>query len=305
MERRDIVSRLASGKRLVLDGGTGSELQRRGVNVSKGVTPDGQLGAWSATALGDAPEVVQAIHEDYLRAGADIVTTNSFWTDRIRLAMVGLSHRAEEYTRLAARLAREARDRLAPGAYVAGSIAPPSSRGLAEIFAEQSRTLADAGVDVILFEYVGRIADCVTAVKAAADSGLPIFLGVRHVTEEGTMQYGESFQDLATALKGLRVDAVLLMCSKPEAISASLPRLRRAFDGPIGAYANIGYHRAPHAPSYPERQWHVIEDQGYPPPRYAQFAREWLGMGAQIIGGCCATTPQHIAAIAPVVKAAR
>lgn len=302
MERRDIVSRLASGERLVLDGGTGSELQRRGVNVSKGVTPDGQLGAWSATALGDAPEVVRAVHEDYLRAGADIVTTNSFWTDRIRLGMVGLSDRAEEYTRLAARLAREARDRLAPSAYVAGSIAPPSSRGLAEIFAEQSHTLADAGVDVILFEYVGRIADCVTAVEAASDTGLPIFLGVRHVTEEGTMQYGESFEDLASALKGRRVDAVLLMCSKPEAISASLPRLRGAFDIPIGAYANIGYHRAPHAPSYPERQWHVIEDQDYPPPRYAQFAREWLGMGANIVGGCCATTPQHIAAISPIVK---
>ncbi len=302
MERRDIVSRLASGERLVLDGGTGSELQRRGVNVSKGVTPDGQLGAWSATALGDAPEVVRAIHEDYLRAGADIVTTNSFWTDRIRLAMVGLSDKAEEYTRLAARLAREARDSLAPSAYVAGSIAPPSSRELAEIFAEQSRTLADAGVDVILFEYVGRIADCVTAVKAASDTGLPIFLGVRHVTEEGTMQYGESFEDLAAALQGLRVDAVLLMCSKPEAISASLTRLRQAFDGPIGCYANIGYHRAPHAPSYPERQWHVIEGQDYPPPRYAQFAREWLGMGANIVGGCCATTPQHIAAVAPVVK---
>jgi S-methylmethionine-dependent homocysteine/selenocysteine methylase len=302
MNRRDIISRLAGGERFVLDGATGSELQRRGVNVSKGITAEGGLGAWSATAMGEAPEVVREVHEDYFRVGADIVTTNSFWTDRIRLGMAGLSHKAEEYTRLAAKIACDARDRLNPEAFVAGSIAPPANEGLEEIFAEQSATLADAGVDIILFEYVGRVADCAAAVEAASSTGLPIFLGIRHVTLEGTMQYGEKLEDLASALRGRKVDAILTMCSQPEAISATLPGLRKAFDGPIGAYANIGYRRAPHAPSYPERQWHVIQNENYPPARYVQFAREWLDMGAQIIGGCCATTPEHIALLPPVVK---
>jgi S-methylmethionine-dependent homocysteine/selenocysteine methylase len=303
MSRPDITSRLAAGERLLLDGATGSELQRRGVNVSLGVTAEGGLGVWSAAALEDAPEVVRGVHEDYLREGADIITTNSFWTNRTRLGMIGRADKAPEYTRLAAEIAAEARDRLNPAAYVAGSMAPPGLDGdLRQEFREQSAVLADAGVDLLLLEYVGPVADCVAAVEAVAPTGLPVFLGIRHVRPDGTLQTGETTAQLAEALRGRRVDAILTMCSQPEAISATLPGLRRAFPGPIGAYANIGYNRAPQPPSYPERQWHVIETDDYPPVRYAEFAREWLAMGAQIVGGCCATTPEHIAAVRPVVK---
>src|SRR5205823_6078926 len=120
MARRDIRQRLANGERLLLDGATGSELERRGVNVAKGVTPEGGLGAWSATAMGDAPEMVRAVHEDYLRLGADIITTNSYNTNRGILGIVGLADKMEEYTRLSVEIAKEARDRLAPDAYIAG-----------------------------------------------------------------------------------------------------------------------------------------------------------------------------------------
>ena len=302
MNRDDIQSRLTKGDRLLLDGATGSELQRRGVNVSKGVTSEGGLGAWSATAMGDAPELVREVHEDYLREGADIITTNSFWTNRERLGMVGLADKMEEYTHLAAEIACEARDRLNPQAYVAGSMAPPGGGDLTKEFTDQSAVLAAAGVDVILLEYVGAVADCVLAVQAVSGTGLPIFLGLKHVTLEGTNSAGETFEKLADALEGHKVDAVLPMCSRPEEISASLPKLRAAFDGPVGAYANIGYNQAAGRPEFPKRQWHVIETDDYPPDRYAEFARAWLDMGAQIIGGCCATGPEHIAAIRPVVK---
>src|SRR5262245_1987616 len=93
--------------------------------------------------------------------------------------------------------------------------------------------------------------------------------------------------------------------SPPAAISATLPALRAAFDGSIGAYANIGYRRGPEPPRYPERQYHVIEIGENTPERYAAYAREWLAMGAQIVGGCCATKPDHIAAMAPVVQRAK
>src|SRR5262249_19284600 len=93
MARPDPRDRLARGDRLRLDGATGSELQRRGINVSRGVSAEGALGAWSGTAMEDAPAVVRAIHEDYLRVGAEVVTTNSYNTNRGQLARVGLAHR--------------------------------------------------------------------------------------------------------------------------------------------------------------------------------------------------------------------
>ncbi len=316
MARPDILARLKREDGLLLDGATGSELQRRGVDVSKGSSVDGGLGAWSATAMEDAPEVVRAVHEDYLRLGADVITANSYNTNRGQLARVGLAHRMEEFSRLAVEIAREARDRLAPEAYVAGSIAPttrfPTGWDPARVapadelrreWSDQVAVLAAAGADLVLIESMSAIFQLLPAVEAAGKSGLPVFLGI-HARPEGTLTSGETMPELVAALKaeGRRVDAILLMCSPPPAISAALPGLRAAFAGPIGAYANIGYRRAPEPPRYPERQYHVIDLGENTPERYAEYGRQWRAMGAQIIGGCCATTPDHIAALASTVK---
>jgi len=309
LARQDFRERLATGKPLVLDGAMGSELQRRGVWVSHGATKD-KLGAWSATAMRDAPEVVREVHEDYFKAGADIATTNSFWTNSVKLGLVGLGDKAAEYTRLAGRLAVEARDRLRPGAYVAGGMAPPHG-GRAPVdpidlpreFAMQARALKEAGVDLLLVEYIGYVDDIVAAIEAVQPAGLPIMLGLRHITDEGDMQAGETFEQLVTALGPRKVDAILLMCSKPAAISAGLPRLRRAFAGPIGAYPNIGYTRASD-PLDEGHQWHGLDTESYTPRHLAEDGRTWLAMGAQILGGCCATTPDHIAALRKVVPGA-
>jgi len=304
MIRPGFCERLAAGERLLLDGATGSELQLRGVNVSKGVSDSGRLGAWSATAIGDAPDIVRAVHEDYLQAGADILTTNSFWTNSFKLGLVGLADRAEAYTRLAGKIAVQARDRVNPDALVAGGMAPPHG-GLEPVdpvdlpreFAMQARVLADAGVDLLLLEYIGYVDDCVAAVDAVAATGLPVVLGLRHVTPEGGMQAGESFEQLATALGGRRVDAILLMCTDPQTTTVCLARLRDAFAGPIGAYANIGYGQADPATRQPGQQFHKIDTGDCTPQRYAEYGRTWLDLGAQIIGGCCATRPAHIAAL--------
>ena len=126
---------------------------------------------------------------------------------------------------------------------------------------------------------------------------------VRHGTIDGTMQYGDSFADLASALDGHKVDAVLLMCTRPDPVSACLPKLRDAFDGPIGCYSNVGYYtRNPQFGASPTEAWHTIDTSKCPPERYAEYAREWKEMGAQIIGGCCAAGPEHIEAIRYVVK---
>ncbi len=311
MARQDFRARLAAGSPLVMDGAMGSELQRRGVWVSHGAT-DAALGAWSATAMRDAPEVVREVHDDYFKAGADIAITNSFWTNSVKLGLAGLADKAEAYTRLAAEIAVESRDRLRPGAYVAGGMAPPLG-GREEIgvdrehlpreFAMQARALKEGGADVILVEYMGHVDDVVAAVDAVSPTGLPVLVGLRHIRDDGAMQHGESYGQLVDALGDRQVDGILLMCSHPGAISAGLPLLRRAYDGAIGAYPNHGYGK--HSHKLDEgHQWHSLDTESYGPEDLAADARAWIAMGAQIVGGCCSTTPDHIVAVRRAVPEA-
>src|SRR2546426_8235748 len=149
MPSRKIMERLQAGEVLLMDGATGSELQRRGVNVSQGATKE-RPGSWSATANIDAPDIVRQVHEDYLRLGADLITSNNFWTSRPRLALAGLADQWERYTRAGAALALQARDAVNPEAYVAGGMAPPGEGDLRAEFLDQARGLAALGVDVML-----------------------------------------------------------------------------------------------------------------------------------------------------------
>ena len=307
MPAQGIMDRLASGRVLLMDGGTGSELQRRGVDTQLAMVDEKGniqgLYPWAATANLETPEVVQQVHADYLGAGAELIISNSFWTNRIRLEPVGLGDRWEEYARAAARLALQARDAGNPEAWVAGGLAPPTmmrqagrdasdvelmgEEALFESLAEEARTLADCGVDLILPEYVGYIDDCVVAVDACASTGLPVFLGVRNIQpENGTLRNGDSIESLVAALEGHDLAAILLMCSAPEGISAGLPALRKAFDGPIGGYPNIGYTGFPGTP--------LSRADQFTPAVLGEFAVRWRDMGAQAIGGCCGTGPEHI-----------
>jgi homocysteine S-methyltransferase len=129
-------------------------------------------------------------------------------------------------------------------------------------------------------------------------------IGIRHIAEDGRMQAGETYDELVAALGRREVAAILLMCSSPAAISAGLPKLRKAFSGPIGAYPNIGYRRSG-KPLGAEQQWHGLDTTTYAPANLAADGAAWLDMGAQIVGGCCATTPAHIAALRAVVPQIR
>jgi S-methylmethionine-dependent homocysteine/selenocysteine methylase len=326
-----IVDRLRRGDVLLMDGGTGTELHRRGVNISKGATVEKRptappqyasiqvpgvnyksvtgLGVWSAPANLEAPDVVRQVHLDYLNEGAEILITNTFYTTRAQLSRIGEGDRWEEYARRAVALAREARDRVNKEAYLAGGVAPPFSGNLKEELGNAARVLADAGVDFLLPEYFGGdtihetpIADCVAAVDACAQAGLPVFLGVCNVKESGTLLYGETFGELAKALEGHPLAGILLMCTQPPAVSACLPKLREAYKGPVGAYAELGYEENPKFGTSPGEQFFVIEGKEYTPEKYAEYAREWKRMGAQVIGGCCGTGPEHIRAVASAIK---
>ena len=326
MTTHSIVDRLRSGETLLLDGGTGSELQRRGADVLKDA--DDHLKAWSATANIEYADVVQQVHSDYLRVGADIIISNNFWTSPTRLARIGERDDWRKYATAAIRNAVHSRDAMRPEAYVAGGIAapglqkdPPTGQepvsdtqqlgveAYRKEWADHAKLLADEGADVILAEFVAFIEDGVVAVDACAEAGLPVFLGVREIRSDGTMRFEESLADLARALEGHPVDAIMIMCSNPENISVGLPILREAFTGPVGAYANLGYN--PTAPlrnrrmptnQKPGSGEDIFQNAEYYPSRMAEFAGTWKSMGAQIIGGCCGSGPEHISAMQPIVK---
>lgn len=282
MTASDIMTRLGNGERLMLDGATGTEIRRRSDEVNR----------QSATV--EDPDLVRQIHDDYLHAGADIITTNTFDSSRVAIERSGPSGATmEHYNRRAADIAREERDRLRPEGYVAGGIsiprgkqrAPgPGSKETWEDYRAQSEVLADAGVDLLLYEFIGYIADCEAAATAGDATGLPVFLGLRWVSAEGKMESGETFQELVKALDGVRVDAILAMCCNPPAATGALRKLREAFGGVIGAYPRVG---------------DVTGD--YTPEEFAGHASRWIDEGAQVVGGCCNTTPEHIAALVPLV----
>ena len=140
---------------------------------------------------------------------------------------------------------------------------------------------------------MGSVEDCVAAVDACSEVGLPLFLGVKHVNT-----HLADPEALVAGLGDRRVDAILPMCTEPGYISDRLPALRDAYDGVIGGYANIGYVEA--APE--DAQNRAIDWGENTPERYAEYGREWIDMGALIIGGCCASGPEHIEALRPIVK---
>jgi len=278
----DIMTRLKSGERLLLDGAMGSEIRLRSNEVDR----------QSATV--DDPELVREIHDDYLRAGADIITTNTFSSGRVLLETNGPPGATmEQYNRRATEIALKERDRLRPEGFVAAGVsiprgkqrAPgPGSKETWEDYRTQSAILADAGVNFMLYEFIGFVADCKAAAAAGTATGLPVFLGLRWVSAEGELESGESFEELIEALDGLRVDAILPMCCQPPAATGAVRKLRDVFGGVIGTYPRVGDFTG-----------------DYTPEEFADQARRWIDAGAQVGGGCCNTTPDHIAALEPLV----
>ena len=275
MSRQNILDRLRAGDVLVHDGATGTELEVRGIDCDSDV--------WSATANLEAPDVLRAIHEDYLSAGADIITANNFFTGPSALNRVGEGARWRDYSQAGLEIALAARDAINPNAYVAGGIYPADALG--REYTERARLLADGGADLILAEYLPSVIDCVGAARACAEVDLPLFLGLGGLDEDGNLADGTPVETLVSALQGHPIDCLLIMCTFPPAISKALPRLRDSFSGFIGAYPHGGGSKPYYRPEVP-----------------AEYAHTWKEMGAQVIGGCCGTGPSHIAALPSVVK---
>jgi homocysteine S-methyltransferase len=285
-----MIDALARGP-LVLDGATGTELTRRGVP-----TP---LPLWSGGALESHPDVVEQIHRDYVQAGADIVVANTFRTNVRTLRGAGRLEEGPNLNRVAVELARRA---AAGRAWVAASVAPledcyypervPDEAVLRAEHGRMAAWLKAARPDLIWIETMNTIREARAAAEAAADTALPFV--VSFVTREGgDLLSGESLEEAVAAVDAFAPLAIGLNCIPPKGVSANLPRLRRATQRPLAAYAHIGN-------PDPINGWSF--SQTIAPSVYAECAREWLDLGASIIGGCCGTTPEHIRAAAAILR---
>ena len=239
--------RLARGDVVILDGGTGTELERRGVPM------DGQ--AWSATANLTHPDVVRSVHEDYIRAGADVVITNTFATARCNLEAAGLGERVAEVNRRAVELAREARDRAAGArdVWVAGSMstmAPgaeparrPSVARLSAMLGEQADILARAGVDLIVLEMMRDVDYARGAVDVARATGLPVWVGFscRRAADGTVLMFGGvrddlRFEDVIAPVMARGGSLLGVMHSEIGDTGPALEVAKRLWKGPFAAY---------------------------------------------------------------------
>ena len=282
-------------KPTLLDGGMGQEIVNRGGK--------GAYGEWAVAALHENPDLVCEIHRDYILAGADVITTNTYGTTRVRMRHVGIEDRFEELLRVAGELACRARDAHGnQGTRIATSL-PPLEASYANEFAlsfdetaaqfAEMMDLLDPYVDIFLGETLSTSFEARAFMQAAAGRDKTSWLALT-VADHGStdMRGGESLEAVIESLGDFLPDALLVNCTTPDSVLASLPILRER-GLPFGAYAN-GFVEIP---DNWEEQGGVVQLSSradLPPETYAREAASWLEAGASIIGGCCEIGPAHI-----------
>lgn len=287
-----LACRLAQGPALLLDGATGTELERRGLDTG--------LPLWSARALIEAPREVAAIHASYVAVGAELLTANTFRTQRRTLSAAGLGDRCRALSALAIGLAREAAEAAGRPVWVAGSSptledcyhperVPDAATCLRE-HEDHATALADGGADCILIETMNSIREATAASQAAAATGLPFFVSFV-CWEKGQLLSREPLREACETIGAYSPLAILVNCLPPSAVAACIPELQRT-GKPFGVYANLG---GPLAGSP------GLRTEDCTPAEFASHAERWLDAGARLLGGCCGTTPAHIAAVAEML----
>ena len=282
-----------SSRVMVCDGAMGTMLQAAGVSL------DLSLPELSVSR----PELVSAIHGAYIAAGADIIETNTFGACRTRLGRYGLESRVAEINLAAVRVARAAVAEGGQPVLVAGSVGPatpPSSRGriaagvLREAFREQIAALAEGGVDLIIFETFGSLAELTEAIAAARDvaPGLPLVAQMTFL-DDGRTLAGETPAEVASRLDDLDLAAVGANCTMgPQGLLEILFELGRHTTLPLVAQPNAG------SPTFVDGRFQYTADPAY----FARYAGRYVQAGAALVGGCCGTTPAHVEALVAAVK---
>jgi homocysteine S-methyltransferase len=284
---------------VLADGAMGTVLYARGIFINR---------CYDELNISD-PGLILAVHEEYLQAGAEILETNTFGANRIRLTRHGLGGKVKEINAAGVKIARLAvehlKDKQAGEAWVAGSVGPLGVRleplgktGLGEaraVFAEQISALAEAGVDMLIIETMPALNEAREALAAARETApdLPVLVMVT-VDDESNCLDGASPQQAAALLTEWGAGAIGVNCSSgPTTVLTAIEAMRSATTLPLAAMPNAGMPRAVEG-----RNIYLCS-----PEYMASFARKAIAAGAQFVGGCCGTTPNHIRAMRSAIRA--
>jgi homocysteine S-methyltransferase len=297
-----LTQKLARKSPLILDGAMGTELGRRGINIG--------LPLWSANALNTSPDVVLQIHKDYIEAGADIIVTNTFRTNRRLFKNAHLPDHSFELTAKAVELAHQAQESFPEREIlIAGSVAPvedcyrpelvPTEKELQDEHSELIERLVKLGVDFILIETMTTIREAYAACAAAKATGKEVVVSFT-CTKEGRLYGGEKLSDAIKTLSDLQPTMFSLNCISPRHLTPLILKVKSTITNlqsvipnlqspiPFAVYGNVG------KPDV--RKGKMIIDVNA--QAYVGYAREWRTLGASMIGGCCGTTPEYIRRIA-------
>jgi S-methylmethionine-dependent homocysteine/selenocysteine methylase len=290
---------LKMGGTVILDGGTGTDIQRRGAPMS-GET-------WCAEVNRTHPDIVEAVHRDYIAAGAHVITANTFATGALSFNALGRDADLPELDRLAVAIAKKAA--AGTDVAIAGSVStmrpviPGSDRTdkqrewpekeARRLFKAKVENLKAAGVDFLIMEMMRDSDYSIWASKAAIATGLPVWIGIavergKDGKLRGFGREDQLFADFGPRLAALKPAAICIMHTSPNDTDDAIPLLKTFWPGAIGAYPESGYFKMP--------DWQFIDV--IPPALLVAKAKAWKEMGVSILGGCCGIGPVHIKALA-------
>jgi homocysteine S-methyltransferase len=309
----DLKGLLERGEVVLLDGAVGTELQEMSVPMDST--------AWAAAALSTHPYTVRQMHERYVRAGADVITTNTYASARHNLEPLGQITLTRELNLRAVVLAQEAAERAGRDrpVLIAGAVSNfgivtegepraalhPHSPPRTAITAEQARAnlreqaeiLAEAGVDLLLVESTGGMTHRRWVLEACLATGLPVWLGYKCRQDPGdaTVRVGYSSETpLAEGIAELSAAGtavITLFHSGVSDTSAGLRVLREKWPGPIGVYPEAS--RSDYTATFRDD----TEPNAMSPQEYLAQARQWVAEGVQVVGGCCGIGVEYIRAL--------
>jgi 5-methyltetrahydrofolate--homocysteine methyltransferase len=281
--------RLSAGETFVIDGATGTNLQRRGLPV----------GAAAEIWVLENPEAIASLERSFVEAGSDIILTCTFGGTRLRLEASGLADRFEAVNRKAVEIAQSVT--AGTGVLVAGSLGPTghmlaplgtlSEEDAEADYREQAHLLVDAGVDLLVIETQFDLTEASAAVRAvrAVDGEIPLVCSFSYDRGTRTMM-GVRPEAMAETIGALAVDALGINCGRSlEENLQALGQLRQATDKPIWFKPNAGM---------PEMDEDGKPSYSVSPAEMGALVPGWLAAGAQLVGGCCGTSPEHLAEIA-------